>query len=118
MDSSVIQEIANQLGMAVDDAGAFIQQYLPQYASLQTLYNVMYIILWIMLIAITVVAARKIFVHQQHDMDGEFCTMTIVVSTIFIVFFIYSLICAIGNAVGWAMFPEASLIDTVFDCVG
>lgn len=34
MDSTVIQEIANQLGIAVDDAGAFIQQYLPQYASL------------------------------------------------------------------------------------
>ena len=29
MNETVIQEIANQLGMAVDQAGAFIQTYLP-----------------------------------------------------------------------------------------
>ena len=118
MDSSVIQEIASQLGMAVDDAGAFIQQCLPQYAGLQIFYNVMWTILWIALIIVTVVVARKIFVHQQHDMDGEFCMTIIVCSTVLVAMFVMQLVCNIGDAIGWAVFPEASLIDMVFDCVG
>lgn len=118
MNSTVIQEIANQLGMAVDDAGMFIRQCLPQYAGLQIFYNVMTAILGVMFIIITIVVARKIFVHQQHDMCGEFCTTTIVVSTLIIMLCICILVCNIGDAVGWAVFPEASLIDTVFDCVG
>lgn len=37
MDSTVIQEIANQLGMAVDQAGQFIQDQLPQFAALKAM---------------------------------------------------------------------------------
>lgn len=117
MDSTVIQEIASQLDMAVDDTSVFIQQCLPQYAGLHILYNVMYAIICIALIIITVVVARKIFVHQQHDMDGDFCTTIIVLSTIVVALCAFCLVCNVGNAVGWAVFPEASLIDTVFDCV-
>lgn len=117
MDSTVIQEIANQLDMAVDDAGVFIQQCIPQYAGLQVLYNVMYMILWIVLIVITIVVARKIFVYLQHNMDGEFCMIIIICSTIIVALLIMPLVFSIGNAIGWAMFPEASLIDTVLDCV-
>lgn len=118
MDSSIIQEIANQLGVAVDDAGSFIQQYLSQYASLQTFYNVMAAMFWVICIIVTVVVARKIFIHQVHDTDGDFCTVTIVIATIIVIVCIGSLVCNVGTAVGWAMFPEATLIDTVFDCVG
>lgn len=117
MDSTVIQEIASQLGIAVDDVNVLIQQYLPQYADLQILYNVISAIVWAAFIVVTVIVARKIFVHQQHGHCGEFCMATIVVSAIIIAFFIINLVCNIGNAVGWAVFPEASLIDTVFDCV-
>lgn len=117
MDSTVIQEIANQLGMAVDDAGVFIRQCLPQYAELHVLYNVMYAIICVVLIAITAVMARKIFVRQQRDMDGEFCTAIIVISMIVIATCVFCFVCSVGNAIGWAMFPEASLIDTVLDCV-
>lgn len=35
MDSTVIQEIANQLGMAVDQAGQFITEHLPEFAGLK-----------------------------------------------------------------------------------
>lgn len=116
MDSTVIQEIANQLGIAVDDVNVLIQQYLPQYADLQILYNVISAIMWAVFIIVAVVVARKIFVHQQHD-SGDFCTVTIVVSAIIIAFFIINLVCNVGNTIGWAAFPEASLIDTVFDCI-
>lgn len=40
MDDSVIQEIANQLGMAVDQAGQFIQEQLPNFAALQAVKSV------------------------------------------------------------------------------
>lgn len=117
MDSTVIQEIASQLGIAVDDVNVLIQQYLPQYANLQILYNVISVITWAAFIIVAVIMARKIFVRQQHDMGGDFCTVTIVVSAIIIAFFIINLVCNVGNAIGWTVFPEASLIDTVFDCV-
>lgn len=39
MDSSVIEEIANQLGMAVDQAGAFITEQLPAFAALKVMQN-------------------------------------------------------------------------------
>lgn len=118
MNSTVIQEIANQLGMAVDDAGTFIHQCLPQYASLQIFYNVMWMIAFVVLIVITVIVARKIFIHQQHDMDGEFCTTIIICSATLVAVFMIPLVCSIGNAIGWIVFPEASLIDMVFDCAG
>lgn len=35
MDGTVIQEIADQLGMAVDQAGQFVTTYLPDYAALK-----------------------------------------------------------------------------------
>lgn len=72
---------------------------------------------WVMCIIVTVVIARKIFIHQVNDMGGDFCTATIVIATVIVVFCIGSLVCNVGNAVGWAAFPEASLIDTVFDCI-
>lgn len=118
MDSTVIYEIASQFGIAVDDVNVLIQQYLPQYANLQILYNVISVITWAAFIIVAVIVARKIFVHQQHDHCGEFCTATIVVSAIIIAFFIINLVCNVGNTIGWAVFPEASLIDMVFDCVG
>lgn len=118
MDSTVIQEIANQLGVAVDDVNIFIQQYLPQYANLQILYNVISAIMWAAFIIVVVIMSYKIFVHQQHDMGGDFCTVTIIVSAIIIAFFIINLVCNVGNTIGWAAFPEASLIDTVFDYIG
>lgn len=37
MDSTVIQEIANQLGMAVDQAWQFITENLPFYAAMKTI---------------------------------------------------------------------------------
>lgn len=118
MDSTVIQEIASQLGIAVSDVNVLIKQYLPQYANLQILYNVISAIMWVTFIVVAVIVARKIFVHQQHDHCGEFCTATIVVSAIIVAFFIINLVCNVGNTIGWAVFPEASLIDMVFDCVG
>lgn len=117
MGSTVIQEIANQLGIAVDDVNVLIQQYLPQYAKLQIIYNVISAIMWSVFIIVTVIMAYKMFIHQQHDHCGDYGTITIVVSTIIIAFFIINLVCNVGNTIGWATFPEASLIDTVFDCV-
>ena len=118
MDSTVIQEIANQLEMAVDDAGVFIQQYLPQYANLQILYNILSAITWLAFIVITVVVARRVFNYQCDNMNGDFCITNIVISKVIIVFIILNLVCNVANTIGWAMFPEASLIDMVFDCIG
>ena len=117
MDSTFIQEIANQLGIVVDDVNVLIKQYLPQYANLQILYNVISAIMWVTFIIVAVIMAYKIFIHQQHNHCGDYCTITIVVSIIIITFFIINLVCNVGNTIGWAIFPEASLIDTVFDCV-
>lgn len=117
MDSTVIQEIANQLGIAVDDASAFIQQYLPQYANLHIFYNIMWMILCVVIACITVKVGRILFIRDRDDNYGDFCSVIIFICTSIVVICIIIFIIAVGNAVGWVAFPEARLIDTVFDCI-
>lgn len=128
MDSTVIQEIANQLGIAADDAGELIQQYLPQYANLQIFYNVMGVIISAVIIAITVVIGRKVFIHKRDSIGkmscverivhGDGCTSTIVISAIIVAIFMITIVFDIRNIIGWAVFPEASLIDMVLNSIG
>lgn len=128
MDSTVIQEIANQLGIAADDAGELIQQYLPQYANLQIFYNVMGVIIGAVIIAITVVIGRKVFIHKRDSIGkmscverithGCDCTVTIVASAIIVAIFMIAIVFDIRNIIGWAVFPEASLIDMVLHSIG
>lgn len=128
MDSTVIQEIANQLGIAADDASALIQQYLPQYAGLQIFYNVMGVIISAVIIAITVVIGRKVFIHKRDRIEkmgcierivyGDDCTFAIVVSAIIVAVFMIAIVFDIRNIIGWTVFPEASLIDMVLSSIG
>lgn len=115
MDSTVIQEIATQLGIAVDDASAFIQQYLPQYANLRIFYDIMWMILCVVIACITVKIGRILFICDSDDNYGDFCSVIIFICTSIVVICIIIFIIAVGNAIGWVMFPEASFIDMVFD---
>lgn len=55
MDSSVIEEIANQLGMAVDQAGVFITEQLPAFAALKVMQASVPLYLWSALLFIAVI---------------------------------------------------------------
>lgn len=57
MDSTVIQEIANQLGMAVDQAGKFVTEQLPAFAAIKVIQNVVpLVIVWALFAVFAVVA--------------------------------------------------------------
>lgn len=64
MDNSVIEEIAKQLGMAVDQAGQFITEHLPEFAAMKAMYAaVPLVIAGVMLliaVGVTSVALRSI----------------------------------------------------------
>lgn len=112
MGSTVIQEIAHQLGIAVDDTSSFIHQYLPQYANLQIFYNVMWTIMWVSVIVIIIFVARKAI-----EVYDDCVVPVMVIGGVGVAICICGLVISVGNGIGWAVMPEASLIDFVFNCL-
>lgn len=58
MNEKVIEEIANQLGIAVDQASQFLVQIIPQYAELQMLNYGILAVAALILVIIAVVVAK------------------------------------------------------------
>lgn len=148
MDSTVIQEIANQLGMAVDKTGEFIQGHLPEFAALKTLQSsVPLIIGWslfaislsISLIALASVTSkvrkevkRKLKDIEEQNYGGRYeYNDSPDDYTGFKVFAIFGVIAVfafctdllisgicIPDIIGWSNYPEAMLLDMAIKAVG
>lgn len=130
MNDTVIQEIANQLGMAVDQAGAFIQTYLPQYAMLKAVnIGVPMIVFGIILIVVAVLVYRSFKSHKaeciesgyvghytfaEYAFDSALVYVTMIVYAVCLVLYVASLAMFVPEMIGWAIFPEAQLIS---DCM-
>lgn len=142
MDSTVIQEIANQLGMAVDQAGQFVTEQLPGIAALKMwqtsiplfVIGVAFLIALIPTIVSIAIAAKQ----RKSDIKGKaerryssfysedwldypafwfFIFAAIVTVCIFV-----GLLCAVAicvpQIIGWSNYPEAMLIDMALKAVG
>lgn len=130
MNETVIQEIANQLGMAVDQAGAFIQTYLPQYAMLKAVnIGVPMIVFGIILIVVAVLLYRNFKSHKadciehgyvgrytfsEYAFDSAFVYVTIIIYAICLFLYVAYFVMFVPEMIGWAIFPEAQLIS---DCM-
>lgn len=130
MNETVIQEIANQLGMAVDQAGAFIQTYLPQYAMLKAVnIGVPVLVFGIVLVVIAVIVYRCFksyradYAERGHTGrctfgdyvdNSELMFILLALYTGCLVVYIFSLATIIPEMIGWVVFPEAQLIS---DCM-
>lgn len=129
MDASVIEEIANQLGMAVDQAGMFITEHLPEFAALKVVQATTPVVIgWgiVAILAIITVVSFVIFykayTKQEYAMPGDFvsayiwsCSLAVLVIVVFIVILITGN--CVPDIIGWSNYPEAMLIDMALKAV-
>lgn len=124
MESTVIQEIANQLGMAVDEASKFIETYLPDFAMVQAINAAapvaMTVTLLIFAIVLSIIYFRigcyNVFFKKVVVDNEDAAFILIALGVIFIIF----AICAsvfIPQIIGWLNYPEAMLINMALNAV-
>lgn len=143
MDTTVIQEIADQLGMAVDQAGLFIQEQLPSFAALKATQSSIpiYIISFLFVIAaifciVMAVIRKKQFKEELEDwrnaetsiwnrrpdffgdIFGYAFMVSLVVTACFFALLISAFIVLLPDVIGWSKYPEAMLIDMALKTVG
>lgn len=125
MEDTVIKEIANQLGMAVDQTGQFITTYLPQYAALRMWSDAFTLFILLLVTVILGVVAAKLYKHYKAlEAEGkwnsfdEYAMVAGVVSLFFAVIFLGASVVLVPNIIGWACFPEAQLIREAMSAIG
>lgn len=134
MDSTVIEEIAKQLGMAVDQAGQFIAENLPAFAWLKVMQaTVPLVISWSLVVLCAIVALVALAVIARLRKKGirgtygkgwsDYCVWWVFVCAMLAGAF--ALIVAvlltgflIPELIGWQQYPEAMLIDMALKAVG
>lgn len=148
MDSTVIQEIANQLGMAADQAGQFITDQLPAFAGLKAMQAaVPLIIVWVLFALCVIVSLSALFIcykamkkeklRYKKDKEEEKSVYKCDYKTdledytsgyVFIFAGIAALVVLVFAIImtgflapkiyGWSNYPEAMLIDMALKAVG
>lgn len=141
MDKTVIEEIAAQLGMAADQAGAFIGEHLPDYAALQAWKLAAPLLVLASALAVCAIAALvlyrvmkrraraesggdvhagEIFDYCERDETAlSFGFMVAVGGALaFAIIIFFGLFLNGAEIVGWICYPEAQLIDTALSMLG
>ena len=125
MEETVIQEISEQLGMAVDQTGQFISTYLPQYAALRIWTDAFTLFVLLFITATLAFAATRLYKHHEAlEADGkwsdfdDFATFVGIASLFGLVIFLIAAIFLVPNIIGWACFPEAQLIREAVNAIG
>lgn len=114
---TVIHEIANQLGMAVDQAGQFIQEQLPNFAALKIIQ--LSTPLWILgILALVGLFFALLSFAITKDVDHSVFVLSIIVFFGSLIVFVFWLLFALANIIGWSNYPEAMLIDMALKAVG
>lgn len=114
---TVIQEIANQLGMAVDQAGQFITEQLPNYAALKVIQISTPLIILAIITGISLVGFIVSFAITK-DIDSDIVCVFGFPLLIAGVIFIIGLLAYLSEIIGWMNYPEAMLIDMAIKAVG
>lgn len=142
MDSTVIEEIANQLGMAADQAGQFIAEHLPAYAGLMVMRaTVPLVMAWVSFLALAIICIVAIIVcakAKRRDTDDwlqrdgsyyskpgwddytsmfVFSVVCLVAVLVLMLAIVVTALC-VPEIIGWQSYPEAMLIDAALKAVG
>lgn len=129
MDSTVIEEIAKQLGMAVDQAGQFISEHLPDYAALKCMQATVSIwqcwvvcLLFLIPFVISAIVLRKAYKkHTRCHLDDFISFWVSMFSGVLLVIAVIFSVVITGfnltDAIGWANYPEAMLIDKAIEAI-
>jgi Ca2+/Na+ antiporter len=127
MDATVIEEIANQLGMAVDTAGQFVADILPKYATMQVIESMGFVVGALLFVIVAWGVLCKVNKWSQQQIENtkdkpyserfdkevyQFVTTiaTVTVGIIAIVLIPFCIASAV-DAIAWAVCPEAKLLD-------
>ncbi len=131
MDATVVQEIATQLGMAVDATSEWLTATLPFYAG----YRVAVAVAWIIISAVVIAAASLMAVYLYRrtsgiiEQENQGCYISlgwydhlaalamIIVLAILAALFFVPLLVNIDVLVRWAFFPEGATLDMVLKAV-
>lgn len=128
MDSTVIQEIANQLGIAVDKTGEFIAEQIPVYAQMKAFFATSWVIgfavAFLIAIAAIIICTNAIVKEDKKSYMDKNDTVFIVslaclIAGLFLLIVaIVGLLLEIPEAIGWSNYPEAMLLDMAMKAVG
>lgn len=128
MDSTVIQEIANQLGMATDQAGKFITDNLPVFAGMKSMYAISYsitsgVIFVVCLIALIfsirkALKARKKEYNRSIEVVISISITIAIISGIALIITGGTMLTNILAFIGWTNYPEAMLVDMAITAIG
>ena len=136
MDQTVIQEIANQLGIAVDNVGVFINEQLPQYAAFKSMQLtalvigvvvgfiacvIVFTVMWFMGKRKVKLEVEDDFLHGREMKVSTLSEESYLFVIIWILFGLAALVLLITaiimctilipQIVGWVDYPQAMLID-------
>lgn len=127
MNEKVIEEIANQLGIAVDQASQFLVQIIPQYAELQMLNYGILAVVALILVIIAVVVAKIGFKEYRECASSDDIWHCINDTTWFWVTLTSLTIGAVATAAflyftqqvaGWLLFPDAKVVEMALKAIG
>ena len=140
MDPTVIEEIAEQLGMAADQAGQFVAENLPDFAALKATQCAVPLVAFLSLVVILILVAivsgvqlakaraKKRLKYENgriKDLDDwdSYISFWILVGSLVILgitilfSFLFVPSCITG-LIGWQQYPEAMLIDVALKAIG
>lgn len=116
MDSSVIQEIANQLGIAADKVWEFAPEYGAMMVGSGLVELAVTLGLLVAFVAIAAIAYTKESLFRVTVWDGVFyfsVVMAIVCGALFVV-----ALCGVGDMWAWANHPQAMMAKLVISKIG
>lgn len=140
MDSTVIEEIAEQLGMAADQAGRFVAENLPDFAALKATRCAVPLVAFLSLVVILILVAiasgillakakakerleyESGHIKNLNEWDSYISFWILVgalgilgIAILFSFLFVPS---CITGLIGWQQYPEAMLIDMTLKAIG
>lgn len=133
MDATIVQEIANQLGMAVDATSEWLSTALPLYAGYRTTVAVAWIVISAVVVVASLLAATILYRRTKaaivreneskgyrafYDWFDHFAALAcIIVLAICTACFLIPLLINIDTFVRWWFFPEGATLDMVLKAV-
>lgn len=120
MNEKVIEEIANQLGIAVDQASQFLAQIIPQYAGLQALNCGTWTVAALILAVIAAVVAKIGFKKYKECKycDEETWFWVVAISLTVGAFATAGFLYFAQQVAGWLLFPDAKVMEMAIKAIG
>lgn len=123
-NQTLVEQIAEQLGIAADAAGAFVAEQLPGYAALMASYKAIDLAIAgtvaAALIVLICIAGRLVYIDTKDEMDGMksfvfvICAACIAVVLMFAGLLTAPVICEMN---GWLNYPEAQFLKEAMELV-